>query len=111
MSTMDEPSLLREVYRVLNGNGDRERKAAGIVRTIRQGGSYRWVGLYEVIEEEIANLAFDGPGAPAHPRFPVTEVPEPARRWRATARCSSARATWISRWTRRPKARAASPAR
>lgn len=23
-------------------------------------------------EEEIANLAFDGPGTPAHPRFPVT---------------------------------------
>ena len=23
--------------------------------------------------EEIANLAFDGPGAPAHPRFPVTQ--------------------------------------
>jgi GAF domain-containing protein len=31
------------------------------------------VGLYEVTEEEIANLAFDGPGAPAHPRFPATQ--------------------------------------
>ena len=24
-------------------------------------------------EEEIINLAFDGPGAPAYPRFPVTQ--------------------------------------
>ena len=73
MSGMDEPSLLSEVHRVLEGGGDRERKAAGIVRAIRQAGGYRWVGLYEVGEEEIVTLAFDGPGAPAHPRFPVTE--------------------------------------
>jgi L-methionine (R)-S-oxide reductase len=26
-----------------------------------------------VTEEEIAILAFDGPGAPAHPRFPATQ--------------------------------------
>ena len=31
------------------------------------------MGVYEVTEEEIANLAFDGPCAPAHPRFPITE--------------------------------------
>jgi GAF domain-containing protein len=31
------------------------------------------VGLYEVTEEEIVNLAFDGLGVPAHPRFPVTQ--------------------------------------
>jgi L-methionine (R)-S-oxide reductase len=31
------------------------------------------VGLYEVTEEEIVNLAFEGLGVPAHPRFPVTQ--------------------------------------
>jgi hypothetical protein len=31
------------------------------------------VYLYEVTEDEIANLAFDGLGAPANPRFPVTQ--------------------------------------
>jgi L-methionine (R)-S-oxide reductase len=31
------------------------------------------VGLYEVTEDEIVNLAFDGLGMPAHPRFPVTQ--------------------------------------
>jgi L-methionine (R)-S-oxide reductase len=73
MNAMDESRLLGEVSRVLRGDGDRERKAAGIAKAIRRSGGYRWVGLYEVTEDEIANLAFDGPGAPAHPRFPVTQ--------------------------------------
>jgi putative methionine-R-sulfoxide reductase with GAF domain len=44
--------------------------AAGVARAIRRAGTYRWVGLYEVTEDEIVNLAFDGLGVPAHPRFP-----------------------------------------
>jgi L-methionine (R)-S-oxide reductase len=73
MSVMDESRLLGEVSSVLEGDGDRERKAAGIAQAIRRSGGYRWVGLYEVTEDEIANLAFDGPSAPAHPRFPVSQ--------------------------------------
>ena len=73
MNPMDESRLLEEISRALNGEGDRQRKAAGVARAIRRAGAYRWVGLYEVSEEEIANLAFDGPGVPAHPRFPVTQ--------------------------------------
>jgi L-methionine (R)-S-oxide reductase len=72
INAVDESRLLDEVCRVLVGGSDRERKAAGIAGAIRRAGDYRWVGLYEVTEEEIANLAFDGFGAPAHPRFPVT---------------------------------------
>ena len=73
MNPMDESRLLEEVSRVLNGDGDRERKAAGVALAIRRAGAYRWVGLYDVAEDEIVNLAFDGPGVPAHPRFPVTQ--------------------------------------
>ena len=73
MNAMDESRLLGEVSRVLEGDGNRERKAAGIAEAIRRSGGYRWVGLYKVTEDEIANLAFDGPDAPAHPRFPVTQ--------------------------------------
>jgi putative methionine-R-sulfoxide reductase with GAF domain len=70
---MDESRLLEEISCALNGDGDRERKASSVARAIRQAGAYRWVGLYEVSEEEIVNLAFDGPGVPVHPRFPVTQ--------------------------------------
>jgi putative methionine-R-sulfoxide reductase with GAF domain len=73
INTVDEPRLLDEVRRVLRGGGDRERMALGIASAIRRAGDYRWAGLYEVTEEEIAILAFDGPGAPAHPRFPVAQ--------------------------------------
>jgi GAF domain-containing protein len=70
---MDESPLLGEVFSALDVAGDRERKAAAVARAIRRAGTYRWVGLYEVTEEEIVNLAFDGLGVPAHPRFPVTQ--------------------------------------
>jgi L-methionine (R)-S-oxide reductase len=70
---MDESPLLDEVFRALDSDGDRERRATGVARAIRRAGAYRWVGLYEVTEDEIVNLAFDGLGVPAHPRFPVTQ--------------------------------------
>ncbi|HZB10943.1 MAG TPA: GAF domain-containing protein [Rubrobacter sp.] len=70
---MDEARLLEEVSRALEGGANRARKAAAIAGAIRHAGAYRWVGLYEVTEEEIVNLAFDGPGAPAYPRFPITQ--------------------------------------
>ena len=73
MNTMDDARLMEEVSRKLEDDGDRQRKVAGIAGAIRSAGGYRWVGLYEVTEDEIINLAFDGPGAPTHPRFPVTQ--------------------------------------
>ena len=73
MGAVDEGRLLEEVSGAVDGSGDRARKATGIVGAIRRAGAYRWVGLYEVAGGEIANLAFDGPGAPAYPRFPVTQ--------------------------------------
>jgi L-methionine (R)-S-oxide reductase len=73
MNPMDESPLLDEVFRALDGDANREPKAAGVARAIRRAGTYRWVGLYEVTEDEIVNLAFDGLGVPAHPRFPVTQ--------------------------------------
>src|SRR5919106_2593645 len=73
MNPMDESPLLGEVFRALDGDAERERRATGVARAIRRAGDYRWVGLYEVTEEEIVNLAFDGLGVPAHPRFPATQ--------------------------------------
>jgi putative methionine-R-sulfoxide reductase with GAF domain len=72
MNAVEESRLLDEISYVLEDDGDRRQKAAAIAGVIRRAGPYRWVGLYEVSEEEIANLTFDGPGAPIHPRFPVT---------------------------------------
>jgi GAF domain-containing protein len=49
--------------------GDAAR-AAAIVRDL---GSYRWVGIYDVDEDEIAVVAWNGPAAPTHPRFPRSQ--------------------------------------
>ena len=73
MDAMDEARLLEEVSRVLDGDGDRERKAAGVAKAIRRAGAYRWVSLYQVPGEQIANLAFDRLSAAAHPRCHVPE--------------------------------------
>ena len=70
---MDRSRLLEDVSRNLEGQGDRRGKAAGVAEAIRRSGGYRWVGLYEVTEDEIVNLAFSGPGAPMYPRFPITQ--------------------------------------
>ncbi len=70
---VDGSRLLEDVSRILRVQGDRRGKAAGVAEAIRRSGGYRWVGLYEVSEEEIVNLAFSGPGAPMYPRFPITQ--------------------------------------
>ena len=70
---MDESHLLAEISRILERNYGREEKAARVAEAIRRAGDYRWVGIYEVMEDEIANIAFDGPGAPVYPRFPITQ--------------------------------------
>jgi L-methionine (R)-S-oxide reductase len=70
---MDWPTVLRGIGDVLASDKGRAEKAARIAELVRQAGSYRWVGLYAVTDREIAAIGWSGPGAPAHPRFPVTQ--------------------------------------
>jgi L-methionine (R)-S-oxide reductase len=49
---------------------DLQQALAGV---IRRAGGYRWVGLYEVSEADIAVVAWEGPAPPTHPRFPRTQ--------------------------------------
>jgi L-methionine (R)-S-oxide reductase len=65
-------TVLRGIHEVLASDQVRPEKAVRIAELIRQAGSYRWVGLYAVTEQEIAAIGWSGPGAPAHARFPVT---------------------------------------
>jgi hypothetical protein len=44
-----------------------------LAELVRQAGSYRWVGLYEVTEQEVAAIGWSWVGAPAYPRFPVAQ--------------------------------------
>jgi L-methionine (R)-S-oxide reductase len=70
---MDWPAVLRGIDDVLASEEERAEKAVRIAELVRQAGGYRWVGLYEVTEREIAAIGWSGPGAPAYRRFPVTQ--------------------------------------
>ena len=70
---MDWPMVLRGIDDLLGSGKGRAEQAIQITELIRQGGSYRWVGLYAVTQREIAAIGWSGPGAPAHPHFPVTQ--------------------------------------
>jgi putative methionine-R-sulfoxide reductase with GAF domain len=48
--------------------GTRARRAAELIRART---SRRWVGIYRVTTDEVENLAWSGPAAPAHPNFPI----------------------------------------
>ena len=59
--------------RLADTEGSRDDKAREAARLIRELGAYRWAGLYDVSDREIAVIAWDGPEAPTYPRFPVTK--------------------------------------
>jgi GAF domain-containing protein len=65
---MDEPALT--ISRIAASTRGRTEKARAIAAVIRSSGAYRWVGIYAVSPREISVVGWDGPGAPAHPRFP-----------------------------------------
>ena len=48
----------------------RARNAAAIIRETRE---YRWVGIYDVTDDEVSLLAYAGAAAPASPRFFVSQ--------------------------------------
>ena len=54
-------------------SGSREDRARRIADRIRQATGRRWVGIYAVTSEEVVNLAWSGPAAPAYPTFPATQ--------------------------------------
>lgn len=63
--------ILKSIRRILDSSDERNLKAERVAEAIRLSGNYRWVGIYDVGEKEIANVAWSGPAAPHYPRFPV----------------------------------------
>jgi L-methionine (R)-S-oxide reductase len=65
--------VLQALRRVLEGEGPKADIATRAANAIRVWGGYRWVGLYEIVDQTVSLLGFSGPGAPQYPRFPVTQ--------------------------------------
>jgi L-methionine (R)-S-oxide reductase len=49
----------------------RQERAQRIADLVRAATGRRWVGIYEVTAADVVTVAWSGPAAPAHPRFPV----------------------------------------
>ena len=64
---------LEKLGETVSSAAPRMQKLQVIAALIRNSGNYRWVGLYEIDERagEVINLVWDGPDAPAYPRFPI----------------------------------------
>jgi len=69
----DEARVLGEIRVALAGDGARDKSLERVAGILRAAGGYRWVGIYDVVGDEIAVAAWSGPGEPAHPRFPVSQ--------------------------------------
>ncbi len=67
-------AIIDEIRGVLvEGTGSRAAKLRRVAEMIRSARGYRWVGIYEVNDQEIAAVAWTGNEAPAHPRFPISQ--------------------------------------
>ncbi len=64
---------VERIRSILEGGHDRAKKVERVAAIIREAGRYRWVGIYEVDRKEISVIAWSGPNAPAHPRFPASQ--------------------------------------
>lgn len=62
-----------KIREIVSGRAPRKEKARAIAGAVRDEGSYRWVGVYDVDPEFVSIIAFSGPCAPAFPTFPVTK--------------------------------------
>ncbi|MDI3259252.1 MAG: GAF domain-containing protein [Sinobacteraceae bacterium] len=70
---MNIDHVRQQITEIIHSPVDRITKAQRIAETIRAAGNYRWVGIYDVNDEEIVVIAWSGIGALAYPRFPVTQ--------------------------------------
>jgi putative methionine-R-sulfoxide reductase with GAF domain len=66
-AAMNPDAIGRQLTQILNATADRATKASQAAQAIRAAGGYRWVGIYDVADQLVANLAWSGPGPPAHP--------------------------------------------
>jgi hypothetical protein len=68
VAVMDWSTALSDIHAVLRSDTRHSDKAVKVAEVIRQTGSYRWVGLYKVTDQEIAAIGWSGLGAPVYPR-------------------------------------------
>ena len=64
--------LVDELRAIAASPDDRRARAGRIADVVRKRRDYRWVGVYDVSQSEVAIVAYSGPSAPAYPVFDVS---------------------------------------
>jgi L-methionine (R)-S-oxide reductase len=70
---VNEADLIAELVRAAADIAERDRSAVRVAAAIRRFRGYRWVGIYDVSDQEIVVVGWDGPAPPQYPRFPRTK--------------------------------------
>ncbi len=66
-------NVLGQIRMTAAGADDRAVRAKRLAELIRKLGDYRWVGVYDVYDEDVSIIGWNGPGAPEHPTFPASK--------------------------------------
>ena len=66
-------NVLGQIRMTAAGADDRAVRAKRLAELIRKLGDYRWVGVYDVDDDEVSLIGWNGPGAPQFPTFPATQ--------------------------------------
>jgi putative methionine-R-sulfoxide reductase with GAF domain len=66
-------NTLNQIRSTAANGGDRVERAQRLAELIRKMGAYRWVGIYDVGAEAVSIIAWNGPGAPEYPIFPIAK--------------------------------------
>jgi L-methionine (R)-S-oxide reductase len=66
-------NVLGQIRMTAAGADDRAVRAKRLAELVRKLGDYRWVGVYDVDEDTVSIIGWNGPGAPAHPTFPSNQ--------------------------------------
>ncbi len=72
---IERDKLMIDLCGFVSTSSDRIPALQGVAELLRNFGSYRWVGLYDVDSAAgtVTNIVWSGPGAPENPKFPVTK--------------------------------------
>jgi L-methionine (R)-S-oxide reductase len=67
--------LASDLHNIVSNSRTRIASVREVAELIRNAGSYRWVGLYDVniAAGTVTNIAWSGPSAPEYPTFPITK--------------------------------------
>lgn len=66
-------NVLGQTRMTAAGADDRAVRAKRLAELIRKLGEYRWVGVYDVDDDEVSIIGWNGPGAPQFPTFPASK--------------------------------------